>query len=118
MKVHFDINGCIDNVEFTDSKNYSYAKADKIGQIVNTKDYFTIDLNIMNNPLIALDLNKINSDKDGLSNVEFHIEGKIKNTEEVIYSQDVTTTSGLGAFRIDRALDNTTIILFQKQKIQ
>ena len=110
MKVHFDINGCIDNVEFTDSKNYSYAKADKIGQIVNTKDYFTIDLNIMNNPLIALDLNKINSDKDGLSNVEFHIEGKIKNTEEVIYSQDVTTISGLGAFRIDRALDNTTII--------
>ena len=110
IKVHFDVNGCIDSVEFIDSKNSAYAKVNKMENVVDSADYFTINLDIMNNPLIALDLNKINRDNVGLSNIQFHIEGKIKNTEEVIYSQDLTTISGLGAFRIDRALDNTTII--------
>lgn len=109
MTVHFDINGCIDNVSL-DAKNTPYVTANKLANIVNTEDNFTIDLTIRNNPLIALNLNKINENGDTLNNVKFHIEGKEKGTDEFMFSQDVTTISGLGAFRIDRALDGKTIV--------
>lgn len=110
MKVHFNIDGCVDNIEFTDTKNNSYANATRVTPIVETKDNFTVNLSIRNNPLIALDLNKTSEDGKGLNNVLFNIKGKIKNTDEIIYEENVTTISGLGDFGINRALDNTTVV--------
>lgn len=119
MKVHFDSNGCIDDVVFTDSKNNAYAQVNRMTEVLDTVDTyknFAVDLCIRNNPLIALNLNKIaEEDEIPLSNVEFNIKARVKNTEEVIFEQDVTTLSGIGAFKLDRALDNTTIVYTIKE---
>lgn len=116
ISVEFADGKVVDSsIRISDNDNTPYSEVSAVLPKTDNADYHAINLNIRNNKLIEVNLNKINEDNNPLSNVKFSIEGKNKANGEVVFTQEVTTLSGLGAFRLNRALNNTTIIYTIKE---
>lgn len=103
------------SIRISDNENIPYSTVSAVTPKVNNEDYHAINMNIRNNKLIQVNLHKINEDENPVSNVKFRIEGKNKENDEVLFTQELTTLEGLGAFRLNRALNNTTIIYTIKE---
>lgn len=116
ITVEFADGKVVDGSErISDNENTPYADVSSIQNKTTNEDNHAINLNIRNNKLIQINLNKINEDNNPLSNVKFKIEGKNKETDEVVFTQEVTTLEGIGAFRLNRALNNSTIVYTIKE---
>lgn len=111
LKVYFDVNGIVSTVEL-DQLNAAYAVANKIDEqnITSTRDYLTVNLTIKSNPLIAININKMDIFGIPLNNAQFTMTAKVKGTDEEIFTQTLTTVDGIAGFKADKALNNKTIV--------
>ena len=116
ISMEFSDGKVVDNtIRISDNENTPYASVSAVTPKVNNEDNHAINLNIRNNKLIQVNVHKINESNNPISNVKFSIEGKNKANDEVVFTQEVTTLEGLGAFRLNKALNNTTIVYTIKE---
>ncbi len=100
----------------------NYATANDVNPRFKLRDNFTINVTIKNNPLLKLELNKV--DETGttkINNVEFTITAVVDGDESntAIYTEKAKTgasgVEGQLVFNVDKTLDNTTIIYTIKE---